>query len=797
MWVAFHLRHCATSGTPPCLPPPCLPQATTAATHDRVTHFIPRMAVSLNRLCGSGGHSSTGKAGSGSSGTISRWALRACLVVTLALLLWQVATMALGGSLGTRSLLRPESGSTPSSASGGLAALPVSQSPPTVETLPQPPAGRPSAPKVDKPPTKAPSPAQSPGQPAGTHAPAPAGHAVQIMVLTYNRLEGLKRLLESLVQADYTGLPPHHLRLCVDRPEGGDPDAAILAAMADFTWSHGTFEVGVQRQHQGLAKQWLTCWEGASLERQGGGGGSLDDSAATVGMVLEDDMVVSPHWARWIQGAAAAYEDSDVIRSFTLQRPQLRASDGGSIAENIPAGATVVGYRLLGSWGFGVFRDTWRDFVQWQRSAAAAGQDPSVPGLVLTDWWRTFKQQGKDKSMWTMWFAKFAQDKNLFTLYGALGGDLGWAANWRDPGEHYHGKSQGPDSVVVPFWRAEYGVFPAEPVLLDWNGALAPGSAQVQEAETAALASLLKLATPDSPAGFAGLVILNDGFVEMTLSWLCNTAGMPGVHERTIMACTDSSCLRRMRSSPLASRVGGLMSIDLFKRAEHIPGADKQALKEQQKGALEYATPTYVLMMVARQRLLADLVQRDIAYLLFETDALWAVDAYAWIDDALASGTVGDYKALPSLQPSEPAFDFIGYVDVQPDKIGGGFFLATSSPRCKEFFQEWSSSVDADMKRVGLHGAKASQVVSDQVMLQRVFDKHKPEGHVAYFPPAAFPSGEWYKKHPASEGGFAAAKKAGLVVLQFNWVYGLNTKVERAKRYQHWFLDGEGKCISM
>ena len=300
----------------------------------------------------------------------------------------------------------------------------------------------------------------------------PDAPAVQVLVLTYKRVKPLGRLLKSLKDANYTGLPPHHLRVCVDRPAKDPVHTEVLDSLKDFDWPHGNFEVGLQREHQALAGQWINCWDGASMERQFAPSGSppMDDSAASVSMVLEDDMDVSPQWAQWQVRAGIAYRDNKQIQGFSLQRPQIRAVDAQPVQKFLPSGQLVVGYRLLGSWGYGAYRSMWRKFVAWQKAAAAADEDPSVPGLVMSRWWANFKRTGRTHTMWTMWFIKYCADNDVFTLFGNLGGRNAWGANWREAGEHFSGKSPGPDSDVIKVWKPEYGVFPEKPYLMDWSG---------------------------------------------------------------------------------------------------------------------------------------------------------------------------------------------------------------------------------------------------------------------------------------------------------------------------------------
>lgn len=641
-------------------------------------------------------------------------------------------------------------------------------------------------------PPKPPQPAH-PDLRAAWAAAFPDQPSVQVMVFTHRRAASLDRLLQSLATADYTGLPPHDLRVCVDSKADSPPNPAVLDVLAGFSWPHGQFEVGVHRSQVGLAGQWLHCWAGDTLQPVPSlkAAAPTSDERAALGVMLEDDLEVSRHWAQWKVRAALAYRQHPSIRSFTLQRPQIRATDAKSIAPQLPLEGTVFGYRLLGSWGFAAYRDMWRDFVAWQAEAAKAGPKAAVvPGLIMSDWWMGAVKAGSMSSMWTMWFIKFAQARGLFTLYGNFGGDLAMNVNWLEPGEHYAGTRGKPrsDSTLVRWWRDEYALMPAQPTLLDWDGSVIPDSSSAARpaADFAALVNALRFVTPEHSGAFPGLIIINSGYVDMTLSWLCNTADMPGVHRRTVIACTDLQCLGELRSHPAAARVGWITGLDLFGAVGDLRQAFGLARTAQgaQAAALSYATPDYILMMVARLRLLQDLVLADVPFLLFETDAVWASDAYAWMDRYMS-------QQRAELAHPAPAFpiDMLAYVDSPPQNLGGGFFLALPTPASKAFFSEWLGIVEADVKARGFAAIRESGLVSDQVVLGDVFKARRNSTNIHLMPTRAFPSGLWFRSHTPAQGPLAQLHKAGVVVLQNNFILGSVHKVVRAQVHAQWFLD--------
>ena len=408
------------------------------------------------------------------------------------------------------------------------------------------------------------------------------------------------------------------------------------------------------------------------------------------------------------------------------------------------------------------FLATWKAYISW----AGAGHGSNGIDGVST-------------------FNEFCKVHDMSTVYSNPGGNLTWMTTMT---------KEGGGNEVIPFWRPEYGSFPANPLRLDRPASAGAWQAAASTIETDALKVALSKAAPTRANSFAGLTIINAAFVDMTLSWLCNTAGMPGVHERSVMVCTDQECLFRMRTSPIAVRVSAVLGLNLFLRTAHVPGADAVRSAEQQAGALRYATVHYTLMMIARQQLLADLVFSGIPYLLFETDALWAADTYSWLDRALASGTVWDRQRKEGRPAGLPAFDFVGFVDGGARDIGGGFFLTHATPEAKALFSLWNSMMQSEVGKIKSISDHQAGSHIDQRTLKQIFKLFDSNGSVAIFPPPFFPSGSWYKSHNTAQGGLANVVAEGVVVLQFNWIVGLQAKVDRAIEYGHWFLEKGGVC---
>ena len=327
---------------------------------------------------------------------------------------------------------------------------------------------------------------------------------------------------------------------------------------------------------------------------------------------------------------------------------------------------------------------------------------------------------------------------------------------------------------------------------------------------TNALVRSMKRIMTTQRAPFPGLVIANAAFVEMTLHWLCQVRGMAGVLERTVVLCIDAGCIDAMRSAPVSRRLGAVAGMDMTARLQAL----RLELGMEAHGAsleadLKYGSQAYHLFMLTRQLILKDLVDSNVPYLLFETDAWWQRDAYAYLDAVLATGgELQPQRHPPSppsavvLQPNKVPFDMLLYVDVpeQDDAtrlgVGGGFFLALPLPGTKRLFEEWASNVkDSVLASTHYGGTRVHE--TEQVMFQRLVSDRFAGFRPALLPVQLFPNGQFYHGLTSAEEAVAKVQKQGAIVIQFNYVVGAGGKVSRAKRFNQWGLTEAGTCRTL
>jgi hypothetical protein len=217
------------------------------------------------------------------------------------------------------------------------------------------------------------------------------------------RIDSLYRLVRSIcrVLSEDDRLD---LDVWIDVPEGANPVAAaerlrpitedIVQLGKNGTYPHGKVMARTWHQHMGLRGQWLEAWH-MSIP-----GGLLEDTKE-VGLILEDDLELSPFSWRWLKAAVAAYGNDERVAGFTLQRAELCVAKCPNIQAGGPAAEGVGGaffYPLVGTWGYAPTARSFSRFRNWFY-ALPSDFKPYVDGLSPTEWYQSFEQKGTEKKV--------------------------------------------------------------------------------------------------------------------------------------------------------------------------------------------------------------------------------------------------------------------------------------------------------------------------------------------------------------------------------------------------------------
>ncbi len=166
-----------------------------------------------------------------------------------------------------------------------------------------------------------------------------------IVVVGYNRLNSLKRLLSSLEQSLYDG---DTIPLVISIDASGNEE--LYNFVKAYNWNYGPCYVNVQDQRLGLKKHILQC-------------GNLTKFFKSI-VLLEDDVVVSPYFYKYVKTAVEKYSSDKAIAEISLYRNEVN----GFVQlpfEPRYSGADVFLMQDISTWGECWTEDMWNDFIEW------------------------------------------------------------------------------------------------------------------------------------------------------------------------------------------------------------------------------------------------------------------------------------------------------------------------------------------------------------------------------------------------------------------------------------------------
>lgn len=211
---------------------------------------------------------------------------------------------------------------------------------------------------------------------------------IGIIVVGYNRLEGMKRLLESLEDANYAGDKPT-LILSIDN--SGSHTVEDFAH--EYKWPHGDKIVRTFPENQGLKKHILSCGDYFR---------TYDEL-----IVLEDDMLVAPSFYIYAKQAGEFYCDDMNIAGISLYQ-HLYCIDASRPFLPMNMGADVYFMKYAQSWGEIWLKNQWLDFKKWyDKNSELFEAHPELPENVCS--W--------SKSSWLKYHIRYCVEANKYFVY--------------------------------------------------------------------------------------------------------------------------------------------------------------------------------------------------------------------------------------------------------------------------------------------------------------------------------------------------------------------------------------------
>lgn len=210
---------------------------------------------------------------------------------------------------------------------------------------------------------------------------------VALVVIAYNRLPGVERLLKSLSTADYSGRKVD-LFISVDK-SGTD----LVEKFADgYEWPFGDKEVVKHTERLGLRKHILS--QGKLLDRY--------DAI----VVLEDDLVVSPCFYHYVEQAVEKYSSDERIAGISLYAFQMNYQRQIPF-EPVKTEFDAFFMKCAMSWGQVWMKRQWEAFYKWYLDNLAYDYSPAVPSCLYT--W--------PDSSWLKYHTRYCIEREKYFVY--------------------------------------------------------------------------------------------------------------------------------------------------------------------------------------------------------------------------------------------------------------------------------------------------------------------------------------------------------------------------------------------
>lgn len=250
-----------------------------------------------------------------------------------------------------------------------------------------------------------------------------------IVVVTYNRLASLNRLLSFLSNAVFDS-SDINLVISIDY-QSSDMHDEVVKISNDFDWKYGAKKIIEHKNNLGLREHVLSC-------------GDLSEKYGAV-IVLEDDIVVSPYFYNYAVQALSVYDKDPNIAGISLYGYEWTqvASRLFCPAQN---GSDVYFVQNAQSWGQLWSYRMWREFREWYRTHKNVEIDKNIPDNVR-NW---------SAKSWLKYHIWYCVDKNKYFVcpYVSL------STNYSDLGEHLKGDSTNFQVPILTGKRINYVIPP-------------------------------------------------------------------------------------------------------------------------------------------------------------------------------------------------------------------------------------------------------------------------------------------------------------------------------------------------
>lgn len=210
-----------------------------------------------------------------------------------------------------------------------------------------------------------------------------------IVVVGYNRPDGIKRLLDSIGKAKYD---VDNIPLIVSIDESAKSNEVECVAQK-FEWTHGTKEIRRFPERQGLRKHIVQC-------------GDLSEKYGGV-IILEDDLIVAEDYYSYVCNAHNKYSADQRICGIALYSFSVNQFNHFRFIPE-PSPYDVFLGDMIVTWGQSWTFNQWKGFKEFylKNEDRLPAVNPNIP-RDISGWTRS----------WGKYFASYMAEKNLSYIY--------------------------------------------------------------------------------------------------------------------------------------------------------------------------------------------------------------------------------------------------------------------------------------------------------------------------------------------------------------------------------------------
>lgn len=226
---------------------------------------------------------------------------------------------------------------------------------------------------------------------------------IAIVVVAFNRVNSLSRLLKSITQAEYYG---KKITLIISIDNSGSDEVASYAR--DFKWPFGEKEVIQHPKRLGLRDHVLYC-------------GNLTNNYDAV-VMLEDDLFISKNFIPYVYQSIEKYDSCDHIAGISLYTHLWNVGiHRPFVPQNNGSDAYFLQYAQ--SWGQVWTKRMWSQFYEWYlENDDEFIEDIDLPNSVV-NW---------PESSWLKYYIRYIVKTNRYFVYPYVS----LTTNFTDPGTH-------------------------------------------------------------------------------------------------------------------------------------------------------------------------------------------------------------------------------------------------------------------------------------------------------------------------------------------------------------------------